>query len=569
MASEFLHKIECPAIEWKNPDKPDGTAAFYFNVNNLTVTEKHIAIGSNGVINFLTFFNLFNWSKWQKYTGIQNLTLQLMLEGEFFVHIYSHTTPNTLKSTSTAVEVLSKKISCDGSVTLDVPVVDCHSIISFKLEAINNGKFYGGAWISEIEHTVLRRPRIALVMVTYKRDEYLFKNLELLKKQLPDAYSVFIVDNANRIPKAKITQYGSRFRLFPNNNTGGSGGFTRGLIEAIRDDEDFSHVHFMDDDVTIELSSLKRTSVLLSLLKIEYRDAFISGAMFRMDTPWVLHESTARWNGLRILINKNKLDMLKQNQLLFNEKEEPSSTQYAAWWYCVIPVSRGIEDDLPLPFFIYGDDIEYSLRRAQGIIAWNGLCVWHEPFEKKHSSVLKSYFLCRNLLIINTLHYRKYGIFHVFVSAAAHFFVQIFVHDYNSAALVLDAYRDYLNGADFFLSCANEAILIEKRNSFPEMIPYNEKSASGYFPIQLHYKKFKAPFYFFKKKIAAFDFERQNMELRRRSPKRAACLSWHFFKLSLQFSFKYFKVKRSYKEQNFDISFWDAKNIPDKNKEPI
>jgi len=207
-------------------------------------------------------------------------------------------------------------------------------------------------------------------------------------------------------------------------------------------------------------------------------------------------------------------------------------------------------------------DIEYSLRRASSIIAWNGISVWHEPFEKKHSAVLKSYFLCRNLLILNTFHYKIYGLFKVLISVASHFFVQIFVHDYNSAKLVLDAYRDYLKGADFFKICSNESILIQKRNNFPKMIPYNEDLVTDYFHIQLHYKKFKAPFYFFKKKIAAFDFDRQNMELRKRSYKRIMSLLLQFIKIFFQIIYKYPKIKYSYKSQSFDITFWDAKNLP-------
>ena len=562
LSAKLLTEIELQSIDWGNPNNPEGTEGLYFFGSNISVTRECIEFAPNGIANFLSYFNLFNWSKWQKYTKIQNLFLHLTLEGEFIIHFYSHSTPNSIDSGSKEVEILTKKISGNGLLTISVPVSFNHSIISFKLEAISTGKLYSGAWSSEIDSAVLHKPNIALVMVTFKRDEYLYKNLELLSRDLPDNYSVFIIDNANRIVDEQITKYGSRFKLFRNNNTGGSGGFTRGLVEAVRGSEDFTHVHFMDDDVTIEVSSLKRTSILLSLLKEEYKESFISGAMFRMDTPWILHESTASWNGLRIIINKNKLDVLNKNQLLYNEKEELSATQYAAWWYCVIPVTRGIEKDLPLPFFIYGDDIEYSLRRAHSVIALNGMSVWHEPFEKKHSSVLKSYFLCRNLLIIDTVHYRKYGLFKVFISAAAHLFVQIFVHDYNSAALVLDAYRDYLKGAAFLRTCSNKSIMIQKRNSFPKMIPYDREAVAGFLPIQLHYKKFKAPFYFFKKRIAAFDFDRQNMELRIRSSKMVGTLSWQFIKLSFQLIYKYSKIKSSYKKQSFDISYWDTKNIP-------
>lgn len=562
MSAKLIIEKELQPLSWGNPNNPEKTECLYYRGSNIEVTKERIDFSINGKVDFLTYFNLFNWNKWLKYTKVQNLILYLMLEGEFLIKIYSNTIPNSIDKVKEKLEILSRKISGNGLIKIPIPETFNQTIISFSLESIGNGKLYSGAWVSEIDPAALRKPKIALVMVTFKRDEYLYKNLELLKRELPDNYSVFIVDNGNRIADNNITRYGPKFKLFRNNNTGGSGGFTRGLIEALRSTEDFTHVNFMDDDVAIEASSLERTSTILSLLKEEYRESFISGAMFRMDTPWILHESTARWNGLRIVIHKNKLDVSNKDQLLFNEKEELSANQYAAWWFCVIPITKGIEKDLPLPFFIYGDDIEYSLRRAHSIIAWNGMCVWHEPFEKKHSAVLKSYFLCRNLLILNTFHFKKYGLLKVLISAAAHFFVQIFVHDYNSAKLVLDAYRDYLKGADFFRTCSNESILIQKRNNFPKMIPYNKQLLNGYFSIQLHYKKFKAPFYFFKKKISAFDFDRQNMELRKRSYKRVMSLSLQFIKLFFQMIYKYPKIKNSYKNQSFDITFWDAKNIP-------
>jgi len=361
LSAKLIIERELQSISWGSPTNPEKTESLYYAGSSIEVTKECIEFALSGKVDFLTYFNLFNWSKWLKYTKIQNLFLYLMLEGEFFIRIYSHTIPGSLNSVKKEVEILSRKVSGNGLIKISIPKAFNHSIISFSLESIGNGKLFSGAWVSEINPAALRKPNIALVMVTFKRDEYLYKNLELLKRELPDNYSVFIVDNGNRIADNNITRYGSKFKLFRNNNTGGSGGFTRGLIEAIRATEDFTHVHFMDDDVAIEVSSLERTSTILSLLKEEYRKSFISGAMFRMDTPWILHESTARWNGLRIIINKNKLDVSNKDQLLFNEREEISTTQYAAWWYCVIPITKGIDKDLPLPFFIYGDDIEYSL----------------------------------------------------------------------------------------------------------------------------------------------------------------------------------------------------------------
>ena len=188
MSSKLLMEKELQLINWGSPNNPDGTEGLYYSGSNISVTREYIDFAPNGVVDFLSYFNLFNWSKWQKYTKIQNLFLYLILEGEFTLHIYSHSTPNSIDSCSKEVEILTKKISGNGLETIPVPVSFNHSIISFKLEAISTGKFYSGAWISKTDATVLCKPKIALIMVTFNRDEYLYKNLELLGRELPDRH---------------------------------------------------------------------------------------------------------------------------------------------------------------------------------------------------------------------------------------------------------------------------------------------------------------------------------------------------------------------------------------------
>ena len=57
---------------------------------------------------------------------------------------------------------------------------------------------------------------------------------------------------------------------------------------------------------------------------------------------------------------------------------------------------------LPSPFFIKGDDVEYSLRNNSNIINLNGLSVWHEDFSGKYSPYLY-YYTVRNNIMTNFL----------------------------------------------------------------------------------------------------------------------------------------------------------------------
>lgn len=47
-----------------------------------------------------------------------------------------------------------------------------------------------------------------------------------------------------------------------------------------------------------------------------------------------------------------------------------------------MPMNLIDSKNLPIPFFIRGDDMEYCLRNMKDLILMNGVCVWHETFEK-------------------------------------------------------------------------------------------------------------------------------------------------------------------------------------------
>ena len=63
----------------------------------------------------------------------------------------------------------------------------------------------------------------------------------------------------------------------------GAGGFARGMIEACEQEPKATHVILMDDDVQISPESVKRSFNLLSLVRDDYKEAFLSGAMLSFE----------------------------------------------------------------------------------------------------------------------------------------------------------------------------------------------------------------------------------------------------------------------------------------------
>ena len=159
---------------------------------------------------------------------------------------------------------------------------------------------------------------------------------------------VFISDNAKTLEAEKIIGNSSYIRINPNRNVGGVGGFTRGIIESLnaKSSLDLSHVLLMDDDAVIEPHCLETNYVFLSLLKKEYKDFVVAGAIMREDEPNIQYEAGARWNRGNIEALRHYVDMRKLSNLLRNEKEEPA--EYTGWWYTCYPLSIIDKNNLPL-----------------------------------------------------------------------------------------------------------------------------------------------------------------------------------------------------------------------------
>lgn len=273
---------------------------------------------------------------------------------------------------------------------------------------------------------------------------------------------IVIIDNANTVDSASVED--EHIFIFSNKNVGGAGGFTRGLIECLTNPElkNTTHVLMMDDDVIIQPESIFRTYSLFCLLKPEYRDSFVGGAMLRTDKQWLQTESGGIWNKGYLVSHKQGVDLRNLDGCLFNEIEE--SYEFNAWWYCAMPIQIVTERNLPLPIFIRGDDVEYGLRNMKHLILLNGICVWHEPFEFKFSSSMY-YYIFRNRLIDNAVRQLPYSRKEFLKDFKEQFFREVFTLRYKNARLLLDGIYDFYKGIDWLIEQDGEELnnkIIEK-----------------------------------------------------------------------------------------------------------
>lgn len=436
------------------------------HTGEITETSRTLLLKKGQRISFDTYFNAFSIEKWSKYTTVGTVFLRLKLSGKIKLYLLH----KQLKDGHVQSTVLSEKtVDASNPELFESDYTDSSrkGLYTFEIEALSeNCRLYEGAYGCRASREAKSVIKIGLCICTYKRENFVEKNLHILNKEItdnPDSplygnLEILIADNGRTLDGNRLQT--ANVHIYPNRNLGGAGGFTRCLIEILEHNDCFgiTHILFMDDDVLIEPEAIVRTYLFLSLLKEPYKDASVGGAMLRMDKPYIQTESGALWNGGAWKPLKSGLDMRNLENCLYNEQEEPAD--YAGWWYCCFPVSLVSGQNLPLPLFIRCDDIEYGLRNLSDLILMGGICVWHEPSEHKYTSYLE-YYTARNQLITNALHCQQYGIRQIERTILSRCVQEIMLYRYKNVALYLQGILDFLKGPLWLAAQDAEALHIQ------------------------------------------------------------------------------------------------------------
>ncbi len=406
-------------------------------------------------VEFFTYFNSFSISKWRTYTVIDNLKLLLHAYGNFKIDLFGHYRDDNGMIQKEILLSKTYNISNLTDIVLEYPKEDTCMMYSFQISSYSNFTIKHGYYFTSIDKEKIRDVNVTINITTFKREQYVKRNLKILRDFFANSdelssshFHVNVVDNGSTLQQSEIES--EKISYYSNNNVGGAGGFARGMIETIRSNYNTTHCLLMDDDVKILPESLIRTFSLLSTIKEEYSDSFISGSMLMLDAMNIQHEDVGYVHKNGSYRPKKPIYELHLWENVFKNEEEMRSRkyEYAAWWYCCIPMKYITKDNLPLPLFIRGDDVEFSLRNSAKIITLGGICVWHQSFDKKYNQSLELYQVLRNSLIIQSTSsiFKEVDFIPRFNEL---FFGEINRLDYNGASLVLDALEDYMSGPDF------------------------------------------------------------------------------------------------------------------------
>lgn len=395
-----------------------------------------------------TYFNCFSIGKYLKYTSLNSLNLCFQFQGSMKLNIYaldSHSSRRISETELSSEEKTWRSQPIDLSSLNHSPELLLYCIISAESDCIISSVEWRGNYQTSSEI------HLGLCICTYKREEYLYRNVSRLSALFPllNNVDVLIADNGHSVERKKIND--PHIHLFDNPNKGGSGGFARCMLEAERDGS-YTHLLLMDDDIILEPETVYRTDLFLKGLRQEYRNLCLSGSMFTFEKPCVMVESGSFWNG-KTNPRKENLDVsVRKNLVSAGTTEE---INYGAWWYFVFPMSFVKNQGLPMPFFIRGDDIEFSLRNHARIITMNGICVWHESFDKKTSDYME-YYLARNNIIVDLLHLDKKAFRKAVMIEKLLFLRSLMRIQYDKAEFRIRGLQEVIKGPCIFLDCYSE-----------------------------------------------------------------------------------------------------------------
>ena len=441
-----------------------GHHAMYFRLSKgAQLRQDRLYLPPGSAFSCSTYFNSLSIGKWRKYTYLEEVRLAVSICGQFKIRLCQMKLAGEHAVHKILAEQEVSAQACREFIFTFPKAAD--GLLYFELMGVKAGGIFAGAeYFTEIEESRVRHVRLAAGICTYKREAYVLKNIELLLHNLQqeecvlkDKLEIFIADNAGTLSSGtgsrdRLFTENEQLHLYTNRNCGGAGGFARCMMEAIkrRGQAGFTHMILMDDDVVIEWGCLEKTYAVLSILREEYQDAFIGGAMLRMDRKNIQAESGALWNGGSILSLKAGYDLEQETDCIRNETEEKNGmhAEYNAWWYCCFPMETVTKRGLPLPLFIHHDDVEWGLRNMRRLIRMNGICIWHEPSESRYTAEL-TYYNIRNLLICNAVHPRQ-GCKRQSLSVIwREFFRNSFLYRYRHVEAEIKGIEDFMKGTAF------------------------------------------------------------------------------------------------------------------------
>lgn len=362
---------------------------------------------------FATYFNLFPATYWRRWTPVRRVRLRLALSGAAVVVLRASDADGTAHAVA-AVSVLPGK-----SLTMETSIAEAEEggLLWFELTAgADDVTVLDAAW--EVQGAPRRDGGILLGTPTLGRPDFLAATLDSIADApalLARLTRVVVVDHGATTIwddpgfTAAATRLSGVLRVIRQPNLGGSGGFSRVLLEAL-ETPGAGFATLLDDDIRLEPASVVRAH---EFARFTTEEVLVGGQMLDLDSETTIRAAAevidrhAFWWGPRDDLHaRQDLHAVPVSGIPWLHRRQ--DTDYAGWWMCQIPLAVVQRIGLALPLFLKWDDAEYGLRAAAvGVptVSMPGTAVWHVAWQAKDDTVeWPAYFHARNRMITALLH---------------------------------------------------------------------------------------------------------------------------------------------------------------------
>ncbi|UWX96301.1 glycosyltransferase [Arthrobacter zhaoxinii] len=364
-------------------------------------------------VSFGTYFNAFPASYWRRWTNLDTIRLSVRTSGTGAVSVYKSNARGALQHVET------QRVNSPATSTFEL-----------SLKPFGDGGWYWFDLVAGSEPLILEKAEwqapgepvtpgsVTLEITTLNKTSFCINNLRILGDH-PEALAyvkeVLIVDQgtekvaeAEGFPEVEA-MLGGKLRIINQANLGGSGGFARGMYEAVESGSDY--VLLLDDDVVMEPESISRLLMFADRCKTP---TIVGGHMFDLYNRTVLHTFGETVNPYRFQPDQPHAEMTLGHDFVRSNLRHTSwmhrrvDVDYNGWWMCLIPTKVIRDIGLSLPVFIKWDDAEYGLRAKSAgypTVSMPGSAVWHVSWIDKDDLVgWQAYFHTRNRMIAALIH---------------------------------------------------------------------------------------------------------------------------------------------------------------------
>ena len=367
----------------------------------------HVSAGA--LVAFDRWLAALPLSYWAQFTGVQTVRLELSSTAPVDVAVVASDAAGGVRTLTSG----EAGVAGEPDLVVDVPVSACSGggWVWPEVQARTEAAEVTFSWYAVGVAPPARS--LAVAVPTFDRHDAVLRQLDVLATAmedgiLDDVVGLVVVVDQGTVPVTEAAGWpqaaarlGDRLRHVRQGNLGGSGGFTRGLVEALADPS-IELVALIDDDAFPQPEGLASA---WAFAHATTRPTIVGGHMFDAARPTVLYRlgevlDRRRFTWTSLPGTAMNCDLAGQPITRHAWMGPARQVDFQPWWLALVPRQAVDAIGLPLPFFLKWDDVEFGLRAGRagvGSVVLPGAAVWHDAWTgKANETTWPAYFLLRN-----------------------------------------------------------------------------------------------------------------------------------------------------------------------------